>query len=82
MVSLFNLAWNGTIELFQAIDLDPSEETAELAGRLTQRLDRNGYGVDIAYKTFTAAEIAASPSRQWQINTVSDHLGEHIKLHL
>ncbi len=67
--------WNGTIELFQVIDLDPSTQTLELAGRLTQRLDRNGYGVDIAYKTFTAAEIAASPSRQWQIYTVSDDWG-------
>ncbi len=67
--------WNGSTETFQVIDLDPSEETAELAARLTKREDRNGYALDVTYKTFSSTELAASPSRQWQIDTATDDFG-------
>lgn len=67
--------WNGSTETFQVIDLDPSEETAELAARLTKREDRNGYALDVSYKTFSSTELAASPSRQWQIDTATDDFG-------
>ncbi len=48
------------------------------AGRLTRMEQRNKYGIDIAYKHFTAQEIAESPSRQWQIDTVRDPQGRQL----
>ncbi len=42
--------------------------------RLTRVQDRNGYGLTIAYKTWTPAELTESPDRQWQIDQItSDH---------
>ena len=46
-----------------------------LAGRLARIEDRNGYGLDIAYKTWTSQELSESPSRQWQMDTVTDAHG-------
>jgi len=54
----------------------PAENiTHDRIGRLTRLEDRNGYGVQVAYKTFTPADIEASPSRQLQINTITDAYG-------
>ncbi|MFO0943687.1 MAG: RHS repeat-associated core domain-containing protein [Pirellulales bacterium] len=70
--------WNGAVEKFQLIDLDADEAVTEWAGRLVERTDRNGFGFDIAYKTFTSTELAASPSRQWQIDTITDDWGQSL----
>ena len=43
--------------------------------RLTRLEDRTGRGSDIVYKSFTPAELSASPDRQWQIDTVTDESG-------
>ena len=48
---------------------------AELAGRCTAVKDRNGHGLTVTYKTFTAPELSQSPTRQWQIDTVTDAYG-------
>ncbi len=70
--------WNGATEKFQFIDLDADEAVTDLAGRLVERLDRTGYGFDIAYKTFTTNELTASPARQWQIDAVTDDWGNSL----
>jgi YD repeat-containing protein len=44
----------------------------DLSGRLTRIQDRNGYATVITYKTFSPADLAASPERQWQIDTITD----------
>jgi RHS repeat-associated protein len=47
----------------------------DLSGRLTNITDRNGYGTTITYQSFSPADLAASPDRNWQINTVTDAYG-------
>ncbi|MBX2852628.1 MAG: hypothetical protein KTR15_12890 [Phycisphaeraceae bacterium] len=54
--------------------IDPAELKV-YAGRITKVADRNGYSLDVAYKTFTDLELAVSPDRQWQIDTVTDPYG-------
>lgn len=44
-------------------------------GRLTKIEDRNGYATTITYKSFTTSEIEESPSRQLQIDTITDPHG-------
>ncbi len=44
-------------------------------GRLIEARNVDGTGYTITYKTWTQTEIDASPSRQWQIDTVTDALG-------
>ncbi len=46
--------------------------------RLTKIRNRDGNELTITYKTWTQAEIDASPERQWQIDTVTDPLGQSI----
>jgi len=54
----------------------PAENVAPtLLGRWTKYEDRNGYGLNLTYKSWTPAELAASPDRQVQINTVTDAYG-------
>ena len=43
--------------------------------RLTKIVDRNGKSVSLTYKSWTPAQIAESPERQWQIDTVTDAKG-------
>ncbi|MEM6259383.1 MAG: LamG-like jellyroll fold domain-containing protein [Planctomycetota bacterium] len=47
----------------------------EYVGRLTRVRDRNGYGIDLDYKTWTPAQINQSPSRQWQVDKMTDAYG-------
>ena len=47
-------------------------------GRLTRIEDRNGHGVDIAYKTWTPEQLEESPDRQWQMDTVTDAYGRQM----
>jgi len=49
----------------------------DYVGRLKAIKNRNGYGIDIQYKSeiegmFTATELANSPELQWQKHTVTD----------
>ena len=46
-----------------------------MAGRVTKVEDRNGYALSLTYKTFTTQELTDSPSRQLQINSVTDSHG-------
>ncbi len=66
---------NGFTETYELIDLDPDASEKQLAGRLVQRKDQNGLALNVTYKTWTETEIAQSPERQWQINSVSDSAG-------
>jgi len=43
--------------------------------RLTKVIDRNGKSLSISYKSWTPAQLAESPERQWQIDTVTDAKG-------
>lgn len=51
--------------------LDDTEDRV-LAGRLTRIQQLSKYGISVGYKTWTAAQLVESPSRQWQINEVKD----------
>ncbi|WP_197137963.1 RHS repeat protein [Crateriforma conspicua] len=66
--------WEGDVCLFDLIDIvNYGSADGPEYGRLVDMRDPAGYGVGITYKTFTAAELNASPSRQWQIDTVTDN---------
>lgn len=67
--------WNGAKEEFELVDMDPDPVDQHFAGRLSKRTSRIGEELDINYKTFTQAEIDASPGRQFQIDVVDDHRG-------
>jgi YD repeat-containing protein len=71
---------NGEKESFGLIDLDASPTVTAYAGRLTKRTDPQGKELVINYRTWTQAEIDASPDRQWQINTISDAFGNSLAL--
>ena len=49
--------------------------------RLTRVQDANGYGVTITYKNWTPQEIAESPERQWQIDSVTGVHGQTATFH-
>ncbi len=70
--------WNGAKETFQIIDLDASATAQALAGRLSARVDAEGRGVSVTYKPFSANDIANSPDRQWQIDTINDSIGNEL----
>lgn len=70
--------WNGNEEEFGIIDLDPDATEVDYAGRLTHRRDTVGRELTITYKTWTNTQIAASPSRQWQIDTVTDEFSNEL----
>ncbi len=46
--------------------------THPVDGRLISARNRDGEGYDITYKTWTQTEIDQSPSRLWQMDTVTD----------
>lgn len=62
---------HGRLAIFGIITMG----SGELMGRLVRLEDRHGYGITINYKTFTPAEILASPTRQFQIDTTTDANG-------
>ena len=64
--------WSGAKEEFEMVDLDPAPTTVNYIGRLTKQIDLTGRQTVVTYKTWTPAEITASPSRQWQINNITD----------
>ncbi len=47
-------------------------------GRIVQAQNVEGSGYTVAYRTWTTTEIQQSPSRQWQIQNVTDHLGNQL----
>lgn len=49
--------------------------TGEYGGRLTKITSPDGFEKTFAYKTFTQTEIDASPTRQFQIDSVTDPYG-------
>ncbi|MEM6472466.1 MAG: hypothetical protein AAF802_23090, partial [Planctomycetota bacterium] len=49
-------------------------------GRLVSFKGIHGRSYDVTYKTWTPAEITASPERQWQIDTITDTLGQTINI--
>lgn len=70
--------WSGLVEEFGLIDLDPSTSTEVWAGRLTKRVDTVGRELNVVYTTWTPMQLAESPSRQWQIDTISDSYGKSL----
>ncbi|MEM9347931.1 MAG: LamG-like jellyroll fold domain-containing protein, partial [Planctomycetota bacterium] len=63
-------------------------EAKNLAGRLVQVRDRNGYALDLQYKDqlpasdpehISAGDIVVSPDRQWQIDTVTDAFNRQMR---
>ena len=70
--------WNGFVEEFGLIDLDASSTATAWAGRLTKRVDTVGRELTVTYKSWTQTQIDASPSRQWQIDVVSDSYGKSL----
>jgi YD repeat-containing protein len=52
-----------------------------LAGRLSQILDRNGYGIQIAYQSFTPTQLQQSPDLAWEMNTATDSHGRQMTFH-
>ena len=50
-------------------------EGGEFISQLTSIVDPHGSSVDLTYKTFTQAQIDSSPSRQLQIDTITDDYG-------
>ena len=52
-----------------------------LAGRLTNILDRNGYGIAVAYQSFTPTQLQQSPDLAWEMNTVTDAHGRKLTIH-
>ncbi|WP_218933574.1 RHS repeat-associated core domain-containing protein [Rubripirellula lacrimiformis] len=69
---LFELTMAHADSNWDATDNHPTD------GRLIEAKDRYGIGYDITYKTWTPAQITASPSRQWQIDNVTDTNGRTI----
>ncbi|WP_430451258.1 hypothetical protein [Rhodopirellula europaea] len=49
-------------------------------GRLIEVETPKGGGYTITYKSWTPAEITASPERQWQIDTITDARGQTISV--
>ena len=70
--------WTGVKEKFQVIDLNPDPVAVSLAGRLTKQIGTSGRELNVSYKTWTQAQINASPSRQWQIDTVVDSFSNQL----
>ena len=50
--------------------MDPNAN--DRAARLIKQEDPLGREVNISYKSWTTAQIAESPDRQWQIDTIAD----------
>ena len=70
--------WSGVKEKFQIIDLNPDVTAVDLAGRLTKRIDTDERELTVAYKSWTQTQLDSSPSRQWQIDTVSDSFSNQL----
>ena len=68
----------GLVEKFELIDLDASATEEDWAGRLVHRETRRGNYIDVNYKTWTPTELAAAPDRQWQMDAVTDSIGNYI----
>ena len=76
-------AYNGTALTFEVIQL-ASEPNPVYAARLTTIADRNGYRTQLTYHYNPGVDdddIAISPDRQWQINTVTDPYGRSANFH-
>ena len=65
--------------------ISPLSEAAatngDWVGRLESQLDRNAYGINLTYKTWTTAELLAAPDRIWQLDTVADNNGRILTYH-
>ena len=70
--------WSGVKESFGLIDLNADPQITDFAGRLKKRIDRDGRELTVSYKTWTQTQIDASPSRQWQIDTVADSFSNQL----
>ena len=63
---------NGVEFWFEIIKANTDPDARRLDGRFIQQKEPRGVSINIAYKTWTPAEINESPTRQFQINTVTD----------
>ncbi len=71
-------AWNGFTYTFEVFSLDTLGYMH--AGRLVRIGDRIGYGIDLAYKVWSDAELAEAPDRQWQLDSIVDPYGRVAKV--
>jgi hypothetical protein len=74
------LPWDGSTYLFELVAVSVSTSWIENLhhapdGRLVQARTKDGAGYDITYKSWTSQEISESPSRQWQMDSVTDTRG-------
>ncbi len=75
--------WNGTWFLFELFlgEADSNWDPAmhhPTDGRIVATSTTTGTGYDVLYRSWTQTEIDQSPSRQWQIETVTDNLGNQL----
>jgi len=72
--------WSGDTLLFELMEdiqnpADPSASEPNYLGRVVRMTSRVGNEVTLTYKSWTAAQITASPSRRWQIDTITGPYG-------
>lgn len=72
-------SWNGDWFLFELINVEvgPSGSgwSTPTDGRLIEAKTAHNTGYTISYKTWTNTQLDASPSRQWQMDTITDVTG-------
>ncbi len=63
---------SGAEYLFEIVKANTDASNLVVDGRFTQFKEPRGIAHNITYKSWTPAEISASPTRLWQINQVVD----------
>lgn len=67
---------NGVVYKFELVDAPRfNEEPVTPVGRLVSMTELNGFATTFTYKSFSPTQIAESPRRQLQINTITDGFG-------
>ena len=52
--------------------------SGDRAGRLAQIIDRNGYALQVAYQTWTPAQLQQAPDLAWHVKTITDAYGRQL----
>ncbi len=67
-------SWDGSSMLFQLFNVGQSNLRIGKLKKLSTSLG----DTTVVFKTFTSTELAASPSRAYQIDTITDHYGNQL----
>ena len=70
---------NGWQYKFELVVSSPPKSKIQLSGRLVEMRSPKGFSVSIKYRRFTEEQIEQSPSRQFQIDQVTDDYGNVAK---